>query len=111
MAKEEKTVKVYDLRTKQNRWLGRVILTSDGSFMSITDWGNYNYLWDSTGCDDFRKFLLKLNTDYFGTKMFVGICDISSTNKSREKAMTFSEKILPDLQEVLRKEIESERNK
>lgn len=111
MAKEEVTAKIYDLTTKEGSWLGRVILTSDGSFMSITDWGNYNYSWSSTGCKDFREFILKLNTDYFGTKMFNGICDISSTNKSKERAMIFAEKILPALQEVLRKEIESQNNK
>lgn len=32
MAKEERTVKVYDLRTKEDNWLGRVVLTSDGDY-------------------------------------------------------------------------------
>ena len=108
---KEVTAKVYTLYTENGSWLGQVVLTIDGSFMSITDWGNYNYHWSSTGCDDFRQFILKLNTDYFGTKMFQGVCDISYTNKTREKAILFSEKILPALQEVLKKEIESEKNK
>ena len=109
MDKKEVTAKVYALTTKEGGWLGRVILTSDGSFMSITDWGSFNYHWDCTGCDDFRQFILKLNTDYFGTKMFNAICDVSCTNKTRVKAMIFAEKILPALQEVLKKEIESEK--
>ena len=110
MAKEERTVKVYDLRTKEDNWLGQIVLVSNGAFMSITDWGNYNYSWGSTGGEDFREFLLRINTDYFGTKMFSGVSDISCTKKTMERAMIFAEKILPALQEVLRKEIESERN-
>lgn len=108
MDKKEVTAKVYALTTKEGGWLGRVILTSDGSFMSITDWGSFNYHWDCTGYADFRQFMLSLNTDYFGNKIYKGICDISYTNKTRAKAMLFSEKILPALQEVLKKEIESE---
>ncbi len=111
MDKKEVTAKIYDLTTKEGGWLGRVILTSDGSFMSATDWGSYNYHWNCTGYDDFRQFILSLNTDYFGTKMFSVTCDISNSNKTREKAMLFANKILPALQEVLKKEIESEKNK
>lgn len=46
---------------------------------------------------------------FAGLLMFNAICDVSCTNKTRAKAMLFSEKILPALQEVLKKEIESEK--
>ena len=103
--------KVYILITKDGSWLGRVILTSDGDFMSITDYGNFCYSWSSTGADDFRKFILGLDVDYFGIKMFCGICDISHSRETEKSAMLFAKKILPHLKEVLKKEIESENNK
>ena len=109
MKKKEVTAKSYTLRTDDNSWLGSVVLTTNGSFMSITEYGNFAYNWNSTGCEDFREFLLKINIDYFGQKMFNGMCYISSSQQIRKSAMLFSEKILPTLQKVLRKELESER--
>lgn len=106
---KEVTVKVYTLRTENGNWLGQVVLTSNGSFMSITDYGNFAYNWSGFG-DDIRKFILSLNVDYFAQKMFNGISYIASTNKVYKSAVLFAEKILPALQEAIRKEVESEKS-
>lgn len=103
------TVKVYILRTENGNWLGQVVLTSNGSFMSITDYGNFAYSWSGFG-DDIRKFILSLNVDYFAQKMFNGISYIASTNKVCKSAVLFAEKILPALKEAIRKELESEKS-
>lgn len=108
---KEATAKIYTLYTESGGWLGQVVLTTDGSFMSITDYGNFSYCWGCTGEEDFRKFILKLNVEYFATKMFCGMCYVVSTNKIKEAATVFAEKILPALQEVLKKEIDSENDK
>lgn len=98
----------YQLRTKEGSWLGRVILTSDGYFMSITDYGNFCNFWSNTGEKDFRRFILKLDVDYFGKKMFISITDISSTQQAERLAMRFARKILPPLQEAIRDELKLE---
>lgn len=104
---KEATAKVYTLYTESGSWLGQVVLTTDGSFMSITDYGNFAYNWNGFG-EDIRKFILSLSVDYFAQKMFNGMCYVSSTDKIYKSALFFSEKILPVLQEVLKKEIDSE---
>lgn len=106
---KEVTAKVYTLRTEDGYWLGQIVLTSNGSFMSITDYGNFAYSWSGFG-DDIRKFILSLDVDYFGKKMFQGINYICSSEDVYKSAMLFSEKILPALKEAIRKEIESENN-
>lgn len=40
--KEIKT-KSYTLRNNKDYWLGQIILTSDGMFASVTDYGNLSY--------------------------------------------------------------------
>ena len=62
---------VYSLTTPNGGWLGQVVLTSDGMFASVTDWGNFSYAWRGFG-KDFREFILSLNNDYFGSKMAEG---------------------------------------
>lgn len=39
-----------------------------GSISVISDYGNYNAIWASTGCDDIRKFLIELDYAYFMKK-------------------------------------------
>jgi hypothetical protein len=56
----------YDLRTEgeRSRWLGTFLVTHDGLVACNTDYGSYSYWWTSTGCDDIREFLVKIDTDY-----------------------------------------------
>lgn len=104
---KEITSKSYTLRAENGGWLGQVILTSDGMFASVTDYGNLSYAWRSYG-EDFRKFIIGLNVGYFGSKMYSGIAYISYGRKFEKACDRFAEMILPALQEALKKEIEAE---
>lgn len=103
MSKKEVTAQSYTLRTKQGDWLGQVVITSDGMFSGVTDWGNFGYAWRSFG-DDFKKFLIGLNTPYFADKMATGMAYVAQGRKIDKSAERFAEKILPALQEILREE-------
>ncbi len=63
------TTKTFTLRGDNGQWLGQVVLTSDGMFASVTDYGNFSYAWRSFG-DDFEGFICRLNVDYFEIKCF-----------------------------------------
>ena len=88
-------------------WLGQIVLTSDGMFASVTDFGNLSYAWRSYGDKDFREFLANLNMDYFGSKMFTGMSYILYSKKCEIACHRFAEKILPPLQKILKEEIEN----
>ncbi|WP_025124401.1 hypothetical protein [Myroides odoratimimus] len=93
--------KSYTLRDKQGGWLGQIVLTSDGMFASVTDYGNLSFAWRHTGTDDFRTFLCKLDIQYFGNKMYQGNTYILYSKTCEKACHRFAEKILPVLQEVL----------
>lgn len=97
--------KSYTLRGDNDEWLGQIVLTSDGMFASVTDYGNFSYKWRNFG-KDFRDFLCKINTQYFGSKIYTGLTYIFYGQKYEKACERFSEKILPSLQKVLREEIE-----
>lgn len=40
-----------------------IVLTSSGMFAAVSDWGDYAYAWRSTGCSDFREFMIRLELD------------------------------------------------
>lgn len=94
----------YTLWTETGQWLGQVVLTSDGMFASVTDYGNFSFSWRHTGVDDFKKFIISLNVDYFATKMATGMAYIIYGRKIDKACQTFAEKILPPLQSILRAE-------
>lgn len=106
---KEVTARSYTLRTDDGAWLGQVVLTSDGMFASVTDYGNFSFAWRSYG-EDFREFLLSLNTSYFGGKMYQGICYVAMGRRIEKSCDRFAEHILPALQKALRAEIESEKS-
>jgi hypothetical protein len=103
-----KDTKIYNLKTKSGDWLGQIVLTTNGSFLSITDYGNFNYNFGSFGDVDFRKFILGLELSYFASKMYQGISYISHGKKFQESANLFAEKILIRLQEAIQKELDEE---
>ncbi len=37
--------KSFTLRSEDGEWLGQIVLTSDGMFASVTEWGNLSYAW------------------------------------------------------------------
>ena len=100
---QEISAKSYTLRTEDGQWLGQIVLTSDGMFASVTDYGNLSYAWRSYG-DDFVDFILHLNVDYFATKMYTGMAYILHTKQCEKACHRFAEKILPALQKVLKEE-------
>ena len=94
---------VYDLKDEKGRWLGRIVLTSDGFYFSFTEWYNFCGHWGAFG-DDFRKFLTTIDIDYFSRH----ICETewnASTRKVVNAAKKHAKMILPVLQHVLRKEL------
>jgi len=105
------TAKSYTLRTPNGGWLGQVVLTSDGMFSAVTDYGNFGYTWRSYGPENFRQFIIGLNIGYFATKMAGGMAYVAYGRKIDKAAALFAEMILPALQEVLKQEIEFETNK
>lgn len=100
------TTRIYTIREDNGQWLGQIILTSDGMFCSVTDYGNFTYVWRHTGSDDFRKFFIGMNADYFGGKIYQGIAYMAYGKKYEKVCDHFAAKILPPLQEVLKKDIE-----
>jgi hypothetical protein len=52
-------------------WALIVVNTDNGFFATVSDWGNYAYIWSSPGCE-FRKFLMGLNPDYLCSKLMHG---------------------------------------
>ena len=95
----------YTLRGEHGEWLGQIVLTSDGMFSSVTDYGNLSYAWRSFGKEDFRSFIASLNVEYFGSKLFTGMAYNLYGKKCEQACKRFAEKILPPLQEILKKEI------
>ena len=93
----EVTAKSYSLRTEDGQWLGQVVLTSDGMFSSVTDYGNLSYAWRSYRDGQFEEFILGLNIEYFGSKLQNGLSYIAHSNKTRSACLRFAEKILPAL--------------
>jgi hypothetical protein len=107
---EQVTARNYTLYGENGEWLGQIVLTSDGMFASVTDYGNLSYAWRSFGKDDFRKFICSLNVGYFGTKLFTGMSYILSGKKCEKSCELFAQKILQPLQKLLKQELEMEAN-
>jgi hypothetical protein len=102
------TANSYTIRTENGGWLGQIVLTSDGSYMSITDYGNFSFAWRHHGENDFRKFLCDLSIDYFATKMYCGMSYVAHGKKIEQACSRYAEMILPPLQKLLRQEIEKQ---
>lgn len=106
---KEVTAKSYTLRTKDGYWLGQVVLTSDGAFMAITDYGNFNFAWRSHGEEDFRDFMIRINQEYFAGKMYQGMQYVAHGSKVQKQCEMFAKNVLPTLQTALKAELETER--
>jgi len=98
--------KSYTVRGKHGEWLGQIVLTSDGMFASVTDYGNLSFAWRAFGDGDFRKFVTETNVPYFGQKMFNGMAYILHDKKTEKACQKFAEMVLPKLQELLKSELE-----
>lgn len=98
--------KNYTIYDTSGNWLGQIVLTEDGMFSSVTDYGNLSNAWRSFGNGkDFREFIISLNTDYFATKLYTGMAYILYGKKCEQACKRFAEKILPPFQELLKEEL------
>ena len=97
--------KSYTLRDEQGNWLAQVVLTSDGMFSAVSEYGNFAYAWRSTGDLSIEQFISQLDTDYFADKMRLGLAySINRTKQVDNACKFFAEKVLPPLQTLLRSE-------
>ncbi len=99
------TSKSYTLHTESGHWLAQIVLTSDGMFASVTDYGNLSYAWRSYGDKDFRKFMAEISTDYFATKLYTGLAYVVHTRAVEKACDRFSKEILTALQKVLKQDM------
>lgn len=106
MSTETVKARSYTLRTETGQWLGQVVLTSDGFFSAVTDYGNLGFAWRHAGVD-FREFILKLDIHYFAGKMQDGLAYIAYSGKTQKACERFAAKILPPLKAALKEEIEN----
>jgi hypothetical protein len=100
------TADSYLLKDSNGQWLGQVVLTSDGMFSSVTDWGNFSFAWRNFGDGSFKNFMMGLGTDYFASKIYTGMTYIICNKKVEQACKRYADKILPALQDVLKKEAE-----
>lgn len=105
---ENITASSYTLYDDKGNWLGQIVLTSDGMFASVTDYGNLSYAWRNYGSEDFKKFICQLNVEYFATKLYTGMAYILYGKKCEDACKRFAQKILPALQKALKKELQIE---
>jgi len=77
-------------------------------FSAVTDYGNMSFAWRAYGAGGFRQFIISLNVAYFGSKMYQGMAYMIYGKKYEKACHNFAENILPALQKVLKKELESE---
>lgn len=101
----------YTLKNESGGWLGQVVLTEDGMFAAVTDWGNFSFAWRSYGDRTFKEFLLTISEDYFASKMFSGMSYIASNKKIEAACKRFAEKVLPALQKTLKEEAQAQKLK
>lgn len=61
--KPDPTVWIYKLRDERGHWLARVVMTSDGYFSTVSDYGNYAFWWHAFE-GDFRAFFAQCDDGY-----------------------------------------------
>ena len=74
----------YDL-PDEDSWGGwaLLVLSADGFFAAVSDYGNYAFRWTQFGPQDFRRFIAQVNPDYVYSKL-------SHTKDVVDSAMTAS---------------------
>jgi len=105
---EEIKAESYRLETHSGGWLGQVVITSDGFFGSVTDYGNFSFKWSCIGKQSFKEFLLSLNEDYFSRKLAQGISYVAHGRQIDNACERFAKEILPELKKKLQEEVNIE---
>jgi len=95
----------YALKTESGNWLGSIMISENGFFSAVTDWGNFSYQWTLIGDITFKEFICQLDTHYFASKMVNSVAyTCGKSKKIKDACLRFSEHILPSLQEMIKKE-------
>jgi hypothetical protein len=103
-------IKVYSLKNERGGWLAQVVLTEDGMFSTVSDYGSFAFAWRSYSEKDFRQFILSLGFDYFAGKMECSLSYVVPITKKIEKAcLRFAEMVLPALQVAITQELDKEK--
>lgn len=79
------TLRRYALPSVKGEGWAIIVIGSDGYFSTVSDWGNYAYLWTHPGCE-FRHFLAGLDADYFWGRSRVASASSTSTRPRRTSA-------------------------
>lgn len=103
----ETSARSYTLRKENGEWLGQIVLTTDGMFSSVTDYGNFGYAWRTYGTN-FREFMSSISTDYFASKLVEGMAYVVYSKKVTTACKVYAENILPPLQKLLKFELEND---
>lgn len=64
----------YYLKSEKGEGWALIVLSNDGYFSAVSDYGNYSFWWSHHGMPDFRLFLLRAERDwdYFAGKLSHG---------------------------------------
>ncbi len=106
--KPDVKVYMYDLDDEHGSWLARVILTSEGLFMTYSEWGNFFHYFNAPGKEGIRQFMLGIHDDYFAGKL----CEVewnTSTTKVRAAAKRYVQHVLPVLKIAIKEQLEAEK--
>ena len=98
---------MYDLKDDNGSWLARCFLTSDGVYMSYSEWGNFFHYFAAPGKDGIRKFMLGISDGYFANKL----CEVewnTAPTKVAAAAKRHAKYVLPVLQQAIREQLEQE---
>lgn len=99
------TMDTYTLNNESGGWLAQIVITSDGMFSAVSDWGNFAFAWRSSYKEKtFKDFLMSLHSDYFASKMIESMSYIATGTRVDAACNRFSKRVLPPLQETLKRE-------
>lgn len=100
-------IREYVLRDEHKRWLAQVLITEDGMFAAVSEYGNFSYSWRNTNME-FRQFLLSIDEGYFADKMQTGMAYILQNQKVATACRVFAKKILPALKNSIQADLSME---
>ena len=96
----------FILRDAHGDWLAQIVLTEDGMFAAVSEWGNFAFAWRGIATHlTFKEFLSGIDEDYFGGKMAGGYAYVTHNNKVDKAAHKFAIKILPALKNYIKENI------
>ena len=86
-------------------WLAQVLLSSDGTFAAVSEWGNFAFAWRAIGERSFKEFLIDIEVDYFESKMVSSMSYMATGKRVDSACRNFARRVLPVLQKALKEEV------